>query len=221
MNWRWVGWIEGIKCTRLFYWKQYQQSLLSAQCKPAEYFRLHRIENSCFYHTWQIIEAWTHVHSSRLGPVLLTWIKFNPSMDKCPVKCVMKSVIHQQTSTVASFKFRNGYVTRVPRHVFALWYSLSCLMDTTYSGSWTNVKRCVFVCDCLVIKSKSIDLRVWTSAHRANGSTNWTWPNGESVVHSIDSNATQLEYLYLDPTDSLLKSSDGSLALFPWCGARE
>ena len=152
---------------------------------------------------------------------------------------VCDEISYPLTSAVSSFKFRNGYVTRVPRHVFdiwystytnllilvdwifALWYLLSYLMDTTYSMSWPNVKRCVFVCDYLVIIKTSIDLRIWTSAHRANGSTNWTWPNGESVVHSIDPNATQLDYLYLDPTDSLLQSSDGSLALFPWCGARE
>ena len=45
------------------------------------------------------------------GPLLLTWINFNPNMDRlitCPVKCGMKLLIHSQTSTVVPLKFGNG-----------------------------------------------------------------------------------------------------------------
>ena len=45
-----------------------------------------------------------------LGPLLLTWINFNPSMDVTtyPVKYGMKLLFHFQTSTAVSLKFGNG-----------------------------------------------------------------------------------------------------------------
>ena len=48
-----------------------------------------------------------------LGPILLIWIDFKPSMVKkwitCPVKCGIKLLIHWLTSTVQPQKFMNGW----------------------------------------------------------------------------------------------------------------
>ena len=66
-----------------------------------------------------------------------------------------------------------------------------------------------------------MDLRLWTSAHQAGGTIGWTWPSGAFVNHNIDSSTTNLEFLILDPLNSLLTSDSGSLNLFPWCEASE
>ena len=47
------------------------------------------------------------------GPLLLTWINFNPIMEcgsiiTSIIKCGMKILIHSQTSTVAPLRFGNG-----------------------------------------------------------------------------------------------------------------
>ena len=45
---------------------------------------------------------------------LLTWIKFNPSMDKriwCPVKCGMELFIHCQTATVEVWKWLSNFIS--------------------------------------------------------------------------------------------------------------
>ena len=42
------------------------------------------------------------------GPLLSTWINFNPSINTCQVKYGMKLLIYSRTSTVAPLKFGNG-----------------------------------------------------------------------------------------------------------------
>ena len=49
-----------------------------------------------FISLWRIEYFWK-LRGTRLGPLLLTWFNFNPSMDKqshTPVKCGMKLLIH-------------------------------------------------------------------------------------------------------------------------------
>ena len=66
-----------------------------------------------------------------------------------------------------------------------------------------------------------MDLRLWTSAHQTKENNGWTWPSGELMNYNLDPSNTNLEFLFLDPSDSLFKSSSGSLSLFPWCEASE
>ena len=47
---------------------------------------------------------------STTGALLLTWINFNLSVIRCPVKCGMKLLIYTQTLMAAPLKFGNGWV---------------------------------------------------------------------------------------------------------------
>ena len=54
-----------------------------------------------------------HFVVTQQWPLSLTWINFNPSMDKLIIsiiKCGMKLLIQSQTSTVQPLKFGNGWV---------------------------------------------------------------------------------------------------------------
>ena len=104
-----TGYIEKLQLRRCSQWRNFVKMAFPFQCfgynKSASFeIRTH------FWYAWNIIFSWFVVHQ---GPLLLTWINLNPSMisNHMPsVKCVMKLLIHSQSSTVQPMEFRNRYV---------------------------------------------------------------------------------------------------------------
>ena len=113
---------------------------------------------------------------------------------------------------------------RRPLHID--YFPIACLFWATVMCSCNCVVSIMLlvdrhVCAYSAHEWTTMDLRLWTSAHQANGGLGWTWPSGAFVNHSIDSSTTNLEFLLLDPLNSLLTGDNGSSVLFPWCEGSE
>ena len=76
-----------------------------AELRTAHLKIMHNFALVCL-RVWFSLGWW---HPYDLEPLLLTWIKFNPSMDKWShVQCVIILLILSQTSTIATLKFGTG-----------------------------------------------------------------------------------------------------------------